>query len=444
MGIEEVVNITITAETQTVSREGFGVPLAAVYHTLNADRVREYSSLNAMVTDGFTAGTAAYRLASKIFGQNPRPKKLKIGRRALPPTVKWRFTPTSFVVGEIYKITFVRPAGTTGTCTYTVQVADTATTVTTALLAAVAAISPTVLMTPTNNTTNFDLTATVAGALTDVQVTNNLTINQTNVDPGIATDLAAILAADQDWYGLCIDSNSKAEVLAAAAWVEANKKLGGFDSYDGDVKAGTASNTFETAQLSAYKRSFGLFGNSSLCFAGAGWLSRLLAFDPGKATTAFKTLAGIEVTTLTDTQKSMIAGDGETHGDGGNHYTRIGGVNITRWGKAFSGQYIDVTRDIDYLEARLKEDVFAKLANLPKVPYTNAGIAIITGTMQARLDKSVEEGILSRDTPPKVYAPALSVIATNSRASRLLPDIEFDGVLQGAIHKVGMTGRLSV
>jgi hypothetical protein len=177
--------------------------------------------------------------------------------------------------------------------------------------------------------------------------------------------------------------------------------------------------------------------------AGAAWLGKILPIDPGGATAAFKTLGGVEVVALTDTQKSNIAGDGESHGDGGNHYTRVGGVNVTRWGKMFSGEYIDLVRDVDFLEARIAEDVFQKIASLPKIPYTDGGVAIITGVIQARLESAERAGILAPGSS-FVRAPSVASISSNDRGNRLLPDVEFGGTLQGAIHKVRINGRLAI
>jgi hypothetical protein len=186
MGIEEVVYINITANTQTVAEEGFGVPLAAIYHTNYLDLVREYGSLTAAVSDGFAVGSPAWRLLSKFFNQSPRVEKVKVGRRTHAPTQKFRLTPLSVTEGLVYSLKITRPDGTTATATYTVQASDTVALIIDGLLVAFNALSPAIQMIDVDNTTSFDLTADVAGALFDIEVSNELGVENTTADPGIA------------------------------------------------------------------------------------------------------------------------------------------------------------------------------------------------------------------------------------------------------------------
>jgi hypothetical protein len=44
-GIGDIVQVTITSNTRTPTRAGFGTPLLMTYHTEWADRVRVYQEL---------------------------------------------------------------------------------------------------------------------------------------------------------------------------------------------------------------------------------------------------------------------------------------------------------------------------------------------------------------------------------------------------------------
>lgn len=79
--IRDIVNITITRETQAVTRAGFGTPMVASVHTVFAERLRYYSSLSALVSDGFLTTSATYKAVAAALGQNPAPVRVGVGRK---------------------------------------------------------------------------------------------------------------------------------------------------------------------------------------------------------------------------------------------------------------------------------------------------------------------------------------------------------------------------
>ncbi len=439
MSLSDIVNVSITAGSVTVSRQGFGTPLIVCYHTHNLDRVREYASVAEMVADSFSATGAPVRMATKIFAQNPKPRTIKVGRRALPPTQKFTLVPTDTTVGKRYSMVITRANGTTFTLAYTVVTSDTVALIIDGLVLALAAASPAVALTPTDNTTSLVLTA-AAGVLFDVsEVCLGLTITDTTTDPGIATDLSAIEVVDADWYGLALDSNSEAEILAAAAWAESRTCVFACNTMDtGAAVAATTTDVMSDLHGFGYARTACIFSGSALSYAGAAWLGKMLPTDPGKATWKFKTLAGVSVDTLTTAQQSAI------EGKDGNFYTAVAGVSITQSGISAAGEWIDVTHYLDYLKARIGENVFALLAARPKIPYTDGGVELIKSEVLAELMRGVSSGALDKTPAPGVTAPLVADISTTDRGNRHLPDVEFTGRLAGAIHDVDITGTLTV
>ncbi len=435
MPIEDIVSVTITAATKTPTRQGFGTGLLAAYHTAWLDRVREYSSYAAVVADGFAATTAVARAVAKYFGQSPAPKKVKIGRRALPPTQKFRVTPTSTTVGLVYTLTFTLETDVDVVVSYTVQGGDTVATIIDGIVIALAAAA-TVNVTPTDNATSLDITLDVAGVLYDLVVNRELSIQDTTTDPGIATDLAAIAVEDNDWYGLGLDSNSEAELVAAAAWVETNKKIMVGNTYDSDVLAGTAGNVMLVLEAAAYARTATIWSGSILSYAGFAWLGKMLPYTPGDATWKFKTLAGVTVDVLTDTQQTNI------RNASGNWYVEVGGINMTQEGWSAAGEFMDVTQLIDYLTARIRENVFALFPNNAKLPYSDGSVSMIKGVIAATIQEREPKGILPNTTT--VTAPLVADVAVADRALRLLPDVEFQATIAGAIHATEISGVLSV
>lgn len=444
MPLSDIVSGTITAQTQTVARAGFNTAMLVAYHTEHLDRSREYSSLTA-VSEDHAAGTPIYRAAQAFFSQSPRASKLKIGRRGLPMTQVFRVVPVVTTEGFIYTLQFVEPDGTVRTMTHTVGAAATVATIIDAFKIAIDALAMDV--TTTDNTTSLDITAANAGELFDIEDKStdgrpgSLTVKNTTTDPGIATDLAAIRLADSDWYGLAIDSNSEAEGLATMAWAEANTVLFSTDSSDTEIlAAGTTNDYFSDAETSAYARSFGTWKDAALSYCGIANLGRMMPFTPGEFDLHLKTIAGQARDNLSGTQESSIAGKS------GNHYTLIAGKNVIRPAKTFASEFIDIVPLLDYLNARIQENVFSALQSLDKPSYSNSTVSMIKGIVESTLQE--------RESTPKkskglragtilVSAPLVEDVATATRAARILPDVEFDAEADGAIHQVIYSGRIA-
>lgn len=77
------------------------------YHTLYADRQRTYPSTAAMVADGFSTTSVAYRAASIYFEQNPGPQNVVIGRRASAYSQVLDLLCTDATSGDLYAFTAI-------------------------------------------------------------------------------------------------------------------------------------------------------------------------------------------------------------------------------------------------------------------------------------------------------------------------------------------------
>jgi hypothetical protein len=80
------------------------------------------------------------------------------------------------------------------------------------------------------------------------------------------------------------------------------------------------------------------------------------------------------------------------------------------------------------------------LVNLAKIPFTDAGIAIVENEIRAVLNQGVQNGFLAANPAPIVRVPLASEVSTNDKANRILPDIYFEGTLAGAVHGVTIQG----
>jgi len=83
--IDDIVRIVVNLGPRAAIRRGFN--LALLVGTADVidpeERVRLYSSTDAMFGDGFTESDPEYIAARLIFSQNPMPKRVAIGRRVV-------------------------------------------------------------------------------------------------------------------------------------------------------------------------------------------------------------------------------------------------------------------------------------------------------------------------------------------------------------------------
>jgi hypothetical protein len=437
MSLDGVVSVTITAQTKFPSRAGFGRALIAGYHTVFPERTRLYNKPSDMVADGFAQNDPLVRAATKLMSQSPKSPDFKIGRRASAFTQVIRITPIDTAEGVVTRVNIVSPDGTVTAITRTNGAAETVATIVTALQVLITAIAD---LTATDDVTHITCTADNAGELFDYKDRNTkaLDLEDLTADPGIAADLAAIRLDDPDWCGLALDSNSKAEVAAALAWAEAETVLFGYTTADSTVPLATAGNIFETASAAAYGRSHGWYHPDLLSYFAHGIMGVALPQDAGSLTWAYKTVAGVPIYVLTATEVNNI------EGNSGNYYIELASQNKTLNGVTADGDFIDVQRTIDALSAGIQEDVAGLIFTLPKLPYTNGSVSTVKGTIRGVIGRFQATAALDPETEPLITAPLVEDVAAADRAARILPDVEFQARLGGAIHKVIIEGTLVV
>lgn len=254
----------------------------------------------------------------------------------------------------------------------------------------------------------------------------------------VAEALTAVSAENDDWYALAMTSRDLADQQAGALYVQTLRKIGGFASASGDILTNTTPNLLNDLFDNSYARAFGMYQSEAATkYPEVAWLGRVLPALPGSITWKFKTLSGIVPDKLSGTARTNI------ENVNGNWYNRVGGIAITEEGWMGDGSFIDEIRGVDFIHARMQEAIFARLANLPKIPYTNAGADIIVNEMEAVLKRAEDQGILVPGQS-SVTKPNVRNLPFNDKATRVLPDLKFAGILQGAVHKIKINGVVTV
>ena len=443
--LDDLVNIVITLQSSGISKANFGTPLvmaalsSAVVAVWGPDVQRTYKRPSDMLADGFTVNDSAYKLVSAFKSQSPCPPTVVVGKRGLKQTQVVSLTPTNTTVGYVYGGTV---AGTAGSKSWTFTVAGNLASICTGIAAAINAAAPGGVVADGSSGTAVVCTQTTGVVAEFTGMTAGLTVADSTADPGIATDLAAVNAANPGWYGLAIDSFGKAEIVATATWVEANKRaLFVAQSADTAVIASTyssgGSDVADVLKAAGRNRTV-LFWNQELNLAGniaAGCLGVHLTQTPGSDNWQYTVVSGaIPSDQLTPSQVNNLTSKNVSY-----YQTVDTDARVLGEGKAASGEYADVVRGLDWWYATAQRGIVgAMLSAAPgKIPYTDAGVQrAIVGPLRLVNKQGIDNGLIASTPAPIVTVPAVADVSAADKAARNFPDVSVVFTLAGAINFV--------
>lgn len=425
--LSEIINIQISRETAAVAQTDFNIPLFIAAHTAFIERARVYNDLLA-VADDFDATSNVYKAAEKLFGQALRPAAIVIGRRQVPGVVA---SITGVTNGAVYTIT-INGVQFTATATGV----STAITVAAALKAAYTA-QPITGITVTDN---LDGTLTIASTINwSFAASANVDVSEQAATEAWADAIDAVSQANDTWYGLTTEARSKADILAIAATIEARKKIYVVSTADADVLTSSTTDVASELKAAGYQRTAYLYSEAAATnFPECAWVGYQLQEQPGSNTWTYKTLAGVAVSNLSATASANV------RAKNGTTYENLGGVNRTYGGAMAGGEWIDVMVFVDWLEARMRERLWFRLANSKKIPYTRQGTTVLETEVRAQLAEGIRVGGLADDRAPLVIVQDVLDVSPNMRAQRRYEGISFEARLAGAIHFTTIRGTVTV
>lgn len=456
--IKEHVEIETTANTTGVTANGFGTIAVVSCNATFPERSRSYSNVAEVAEDGASFGfpgtkSAEYRQVAAAFAQRPRPKQVKIIRVDGKPTLQYRIDLLAVTVGAKYTLNIAGgiDAIADTECSYTAESGDTNDDIVTALAALVNAIASknfTAVAVDSGTADYLTITGDTAGVWFSVS-TDKLSLMKiecVHAEPAttIAADMNAVHEEDPDFYGVSYPYPSDACVKAMSAWCESAESpkiyIAGMSDTTIATAADAGGDTASDLKALARARTAVLYHHVPAQFAACAWMGRVLCTEAGKATWKFKLLRGVTSSKLSTTQRNNI------RAKNANAYRLTGPRNMTWEGTTADGDFIDVIRNIDWIDDRMSTRVIDAMQTNDIVPMTEKGKQIILNEVDATLTEAVRRGMLSDDEEdaPSISAPLISEIDENDRADRLLPDLGYEGRLAGAIHKVHIRGNVRV
>lgn len=257
--------------------------------------------------------------------------------------------------------------------------------------------------------------------------------------------------ADVSFYGIHITAfeYEKTDLENAVSWTESKEKLLAFEYQDYE--------NFPLKNISFY-RSYGMYSGDAdgygtdeeqpeeNKYAALGLMAKCFGYDPGTETWNLKELATLVPSALSTDQKK------ELEKNNINTIRRYGGCNVAIGGYTLAGEWIDVIRFRDWLKNEMQVNVFNVLKVNRKVPFTDGGIGLIEGQMEATLSKGQTIGGIApteydaddNEIPGyTVTVPLASDLTEAERKSRKLTGCRYTARLAGAIHIVEIHGNLT-
>lgn len=461
--LSQIVNVDIRVEQPPLTPAGFGRAAIVGEHTRFAERYRLYSGdggLEAMLADGFLATDAEYIEAAGLLGQvglsGRRITDFVVGRRDTPVAQVTQIV-IGFDAASTYELTFSFPDRPDVVLTVPAN-ADLATTE--ALMNTTINGNATVaaLVTSIDGAGFVEVTSDRAGA--PFTITGNvtggpgtLTITTTTANVGIQEDLAAMVAANADWYATVLTSRDEVEISLAARWTETASPAK-FFLYQSNQAAILAAaydildpftdvmSELKSANLTRTHGDYHAQDSEPKAAALAGYV---LPFTPGTINWANLALSGLTANGLTATEMGYLFGTATapTTGKNGNALIPLtNDIARTLRGLTPSGRFADITRAVDYIDSLLTTAIANLVLTYPKIPYDQSGLDRLEATMRSTLEP-LRGTVLASDRDIVINIPRSEDISATDRANRVLTGITFALVLSGALNHVIVNGTVS-
>lgn len=464
------VNISITKETRSPSKAGFGSllflnPIA----TLGATRLTKYTSLKS-VAAVYSATDEPYKAALKYYSQKPSPTKFYVGDvlegvpsvPAQPAVATLTLTGTASdtlssnisLDAEDYAAVTITSGVTTGadivlefealinangSSAFTATSAGDVLTVTTKATG-LSANSAVLALGQFTTGINTALTAFAGGA--DVVPATS--------GENLSSALDAILN-EGDFYAVMPTAHFndvETDIVSIASWCEANERVLFNTTANSDflLSSDTTSIAYVLKQA-GYDFSLTAY-NAANEYLNASAFGRLATVSYSGTETLitlkFKDMPGITVSDLNPNQLSVAKTKN------GNVFYETASIRMFDDGITAGGSWIDDIIGMHALAEEIRVNVFGLLARTGKVPLNESGVSLIEAEVVTALDRFERNGFLTHtfnDEGNKIPAynvfhiPVFNLSAAD-RASRTSPDVEFEATIAGAVHNITVTGTL--
>ena len=253
--------------------------------------------------------------------------------------------------------------------------------------------------------------------------------------------LKALQQQDDDWYLIMTDKKEDEYIKALAEWAEATEpteaELGaGVEDHRKLYFAQTANKTLEVTN----RRSIIVYHPDEE-EAAAAWVGNVGPFYPESVTWKFKRPQDITLPALTEAEREALEEANV------NFLTAEYKREYMKNGVCADGEWIDSQMGADYIALTIRNNLYDLLLSSPKIPYTDQGFVQVSSAVFSALNEAVELGIIATDPESnrgqyEVVVPTRADATDDQARAREMPEITWQAQLEGAVHRVKVSGVL--
>jgi hypothetical protein len=241
----------------------------------------------------------------------------------------------------------------------------------------------------------------VLAAAVDVFAQNNLPtewqVGKVDVAGGesYSDALAAVIADDDGFYGVTMQSRTDATIAALAATVDTSSKKMLLFAQSSESDWLTAGVPAAYSSVDDVERFAVVYHDDDAQYASEAYATERLSFDPDERSVPWNAVPLLSIddyaSTLTSAQKTNLDDNNANHG------LPFGGQDfVIDPGKSIAGRPLYEQYSADWFETRLVEEISATQvewsANGKKLPVSTAGQAVIEAIIGGLLRRGVEAG----------------------------------------------------
>ena len=291
-------------------------------------------------------------------------------------------------------------------------------------------------------TTYADLAAVLAdfADTTDTYKMAAQLFEQTPAPDGIAVlgdstilpaDLTALLTANinQDFTVFYCTLATDEAITALDAWATANNKF---------YAATTQNKTLATTG----RNTFLMYHSTAGVYLAEVLTTYMLVRPIGSVVGKFKTLVGITESVVTDAELAVMHSNNV-----GTYIKDMGNLQTTK-AQTQSGEYVDVVLGALWIKLEMESGLRNLSLTTGKIPYSNAGIALLKDVAIKVLQDAAVNGILLLDDGGNAVYTISSLTreetTVSDRTDRVYSGISWTASLAGAIESATISGTLTV
>jgi len=260
----------------------------------------------------------------------------------------------------------------------------------------------------------------------------------------LVTQIEALRDKNDDWYILLTDRDGDAYAKALCAWAESTEPT------EAELEAGEEDyRKFYFGQVNSLdlgitnRRAALIYSADFAEQADAAYVGNVGPFYPRKTSWKFKRPAGISLPSLTFAEREQLEENNINFLT--DEYKRV----YVKNGVCTDGEYIASQLGADYIAINMREQLYDTFLVNADIDYSDTGFAIVVSAVFAALSDATALGIIAKDPESSaglynVKIPRRIDATPEQAAAGQMPDIVWEAEIGKSVHRVRVTGRLSV